>query len=87
MSEHVLELALAQSQDRILWEYATTHHSIIVTKDEDFADWVARGKPGPSIIWLRIGNCSNTALLIWFGRLLPQIINRLNRDERLVEVR
>ncbi len=87
VSEHVLELGLAQSKDPVLWEYAREFHAVIVTKDEDFADWVARGKTGASVVWLRIGNCTNTTLLIWFTARLPQIIDRLDRAERLVEVR
>jgi predicted nuclease of predicted toxin-antitoxin system len=87
VSEHVLELGLAQSKDRVLWEYAAEFHAIIVTKDEDFADWIVRGKAGASVVWLRIGNCTNTALLVWFTARLPQIIDRLDRQERLVEVR
>jgi predicted nuclease of predicted toxin-antitoxin system len=87
VSEHVLELGLAQSKDPVLWEYAAEFHAIIVTKDEDFADRVVRGKKGASVVWLRIGNCRNAELLVWFTARLPQIINRLERKERLVEVR
>ena len=45
VSEHVLELGVAQSKDRVLWEYAKEFRAVIVTKDEDFADWVAEAKP------------------------------------------
>ena len=86
-SEHVSEVGLAQSKDRALWEYAERFQAIIVTTDEDFADWVGRGKPGPSVVWLRIGNCTNTRLLTWFEALLPQVFQRLSQGERLVEVR
>ncbi|MCE0522536.1 MAG: DUF5615 family PIN-like protein [Methylacidiphilales bacterium] len=86
-AEHVLDLGLAQSKDDVLWEYAETHQAVIVTKDEDFADWIVRGKAGPSVVWLRIGNCTNAALINWLGSLWPQIFSRLNQGERLVEVR
>jgi predicted nuclease of predicted toxin-antitoxin system len=62
-AEHVLDLGLGQSKDEVLWEYALRHQAVIVTKDEDFADWVARGRSGPSVVWLRIGNCKNSTLL------------------------
>jgi len=86
-AEHVLELGLAQSKDDILWEYAERHQAVIVTKEEDFADWIIRGKPGPCVVWLRIGNCTNATLLSWLASLWPQIFARLNQGERLVEVR
>ena len=86
-AEHVLDLGLAQSKDDILWEYAERHQAVIVTKDEDFADWITRGRPGPSVVWLRIGNCTNATLIVWLTSLWPQISSRLNQGERLVEVR
>ena len=86
-AEHVLDLCLAQSKDDILWEYAEKYQAVIVTKDEDFADWIVRGRPGPSVVWLRIGNCTNSTLIIWLTSLWPQIFSRLNQGERLVEVR
>jgi predicted nuclease of predicted toxin-antitoxin system len=86
-AEHVFDLGLGQSKDNVLWEHAEKNQAVIVTKDEDFADWIARGRPGPSVVWLRIGNCTNTSLLIWLASLWPQILVRLNQGERLVEVR
>ena len=70
-----------------MWNYASQHQSAIITKDEDFAEWVRRSRPGPAIVWLRIGNSSNRALLAWLGPLLPQIVTKLQQAERLVEVR
>ncbi len=86
-AEHVLELGLGQSKDNVLWEYAEKHHAVIVTKDEDFADWIVRGRPGPSVVWLRIGNSTNAILLTWLASLWPQIQARLTQGERLIEVR
>ena len=87
LAEHVLDLGLGQSKDNVLWEYARTHGAIIITKDEDFSDWIARGKAGPAVVWLRVGNCTNTTLLTWLKSLWPQIMARLDQGERLVEVR
>ena len=60
---------------------------MIVTKDEDFAEWVLRGRRGPSVVWLRVGNTSGSALLAWFEPLLPTIVKKLDEGERLIEVR
>jgi predicted nuclease of predicted toxin-antitoxin system len=59
----------------------------MVTKDEDFAEWVRRGRPEPAVVWLRIGNSSKVALLAWLEPLLPAIVRQLEQGDRLVEVR
>jgi predicted nuclease of predicted toxin-antitoxin system len=83
----VLEVNLAQSKDTPIWRYAQEHKAVIMTKDEDFAEWVRRGRPGPSVVWLRIGNCSKRDLLDWLEPLLPVLIRKLEEGERLVEIR
>ncbi len=86
-AEHVLEINLAQSKDTLVWEYAREHGEVSITKDEDFAEWVRRGRPGPAVMWLRMGNSSKRALLAWLDPLLPLVVNKLQQAERLVEVR
>lgn len=83
---HVLELSMAQCPDNDLWRYAEEHDTVIVTKDEDFAEWVLAGRLGSPVVWLRIGNCTNAELMAW---LLPQwshVTEALERGERLVEI-
>jgi hypothetical protein len=46
-AEHVLEIGLAQSKDRVVWRYAQEQGAVIVTKDEDFAEWVRVAVPVP----------------------------------------
>ena len=86
-AEHVLELGLAQGDDNPIWQRAISQGAVIITKDEDFAEWVRRGRPGPSVVWLRVGNTSRRALLAWFTGVLPTMVNDLQNGERLVEVR
>ena len=86
-AEHVLEVNLAQSKDTPIWWYAHEQGAVIVTKDEDFAEWVRRNRPGPPVVWLRIGNSSKRALFVWLEPLLPLIVMKLEQGERLVEVR
>lgn len=85
-AEQVLDLGLAQSKDNVLWDYAIRRQAVIVTKDEDFAEWILRGKEGPAVLWLRIGNCTNNVLLTWLISLWPHILPRLAPGDRLVEV-
>jgi predicted nuclease of predicted toxin-antitoxin system len=86
-ADHVLDVNLAQSKDTPIWRYAHEHGAVIVTKDEDFAEWVRRGRLGPSVVWLRIGNSSTRNLLVWLEPLLPLIIQQLEQNDRLIEVR
>lgn len=86
-AEHVLDLGLGQGKDNPIWQRAIAAQSVIITKDEDFAEWARRGRPGPSVVWLRVGNTSRRALLAWFTPLLPKILRELDAGTRLVEVR
>ncbi len=60
---------------------------IIVTKDDDFAERTARTTDSPVVIWLRIGNATNRALMIWLTPRWQQITTLLDAGNRLIEVR
>jgi len=85
-SEHVLEVALAQSPDNDIWIYASKNGAAIVTKDEDFAEWVHSGREGPPVVWLRVGNCTNAELLAALLPAWPQVIAALEAGDRLIEI-
>ena len=40
-----------------------------------------------AVVWVRVGNCTNAALLRWFSPLWPEIRRRLEAGEQLIEVR
>jgi len=86
-AEHVLDIGLGQGKDNPIWHYAQQRGAIVISKDEDFAEWVRRGRPGPQVVWLRIGNSSKRALLSWLDPLWPAVLVRLEEGDRLVEVR
>ena len=85
-AHHVLELGMGQSSDSDLWLHASIHGYVIITKDEDFAQWTLASRPGPQIIWLRIGNCKNTELIDWLMPMWLQVIDALEYGERLIEI-
>jgi predicted nuclease of predicted toxin-antitoxin system len=86
-AEHVFELGLHQAEDATIWEHAVATGAIIITKDEDFAERTARTNAGPVVVWLRIGNATNRALLEWLTPRWAEIIELLESGNRLVEVR
>ena len=86
-AKHVADLGLRDSDDSAIWRYALQDQAVIITKDEDFPRRVQQSATAPVIVWLRIGNTSRRALLQWFEPLIPELVQLLNRGERLVEVR
>ena len=83
----VRELGLRDSDDGSIWNFAIAGNWTVLTKDEDFVARCVRHSPAPSVVWLRLGNCTNRVLFAWLGQLLPEIKNRLNAGERFIEVR
>jgi predicted nuclease of predicted toxin-antitoxin system len=81
---HVLDLGLAQSSDQLIAAQARLREAIVVSKDEDF---VALSQDGVWVLWIRLGNCSNEALVDAIGRTLPNVVARFEQGEFLVEVR
>lgn len=81
-----INLGLAGADDRTIWEHAVLHGLVIVTKDEDFALRRALQATGPAVVWIRVGNTRNDALLRWFAPLLSDILATLKRGEALLEI-
>jgi predicted nuclease of predicted toxin-antitoxin system len=84
---HVSDLQMEGSEDSVIWDYALNNNATIVTKDEDFAERTARTTSGPVIVWLRIGNATNSVLLEWLQPRFEPILHLLSDGQRLIEVR
>ena len=85
-ADHVLDLGLERAADRDIWEAATIHSAIIVTKDEDFRAMRMIAEEGPTILWIRIGNTTTPYLLDALARAWSLILDALERGEPIVEV-
>lgn len=86
-AEHVADIGLRDADDSPIWDYALKHKAVIVTKDEDFPHRLSQSQVTPIIVWLRIGNTSRLALLQWFEPLIPQVVELIERGDKLIEVR
>ena len=86
-ADHVEDLGLRHASDPAIWACAERRQAVIVTKDEDFVERYRRQASGPVIVWLRIGNSANAALLSWFLPILPAVVKRIRSGDRLIEVR
>jgi predicted nuclease of predicted toxin-antitoxin system len=86
-ADHVEGCALRDADDTEIWNRAAEVGAVLVTKDEDFAARSARTPVGPKVVWLRVGNTTNPALMQWLTPRLPNVIALLDRGDTLVEVR
>lgn len=86
-AHHVMDLGMEKAPDRAIWIWAEEHGAAIVTKDEDFAQWIALSDSGPQIVWIRLGNTTRRTLVAALQGSLPAIVQALEQGERLVEVR
>ena len=86
-AKHVAAIGLRNAEDAAIWRHALDHRAVLLTKDEDFAVRANQRRPAPVVVWLRIGNCSNRALRVWFTLLLPKIVSEIERGQQFVEVR
>lgn len=67
-SEHVSTLGMEGKPDEQIWKFAQVSGFTIVTKDKDFANLsVVWGSP-PKVIFLRVGNCKVSDILILLQR-------------------
>jgi predicted nuclease of predicted toxin-antitoxin system len=86
-AEHVLDLAMDEADDRVIWDYAGKNGSAIVTKDEDFISLSLQTGAKNQVVWVRLGNCRTPALLAAFETALPKLTQALRQGDRVVELR
>jgi predicted nuclease of predicted toxin-antitoxin system len=85
-ADHVVDVGLENADDKVIWSYALSEQMAIITKDEDFVEKLSLDSTGPSVVWIRVGNCSNQALIAWFSPLLLEVVRGLERGEKLLEI-
>lgn len=62
-SNHVKTLALTNTDDAVIWEYAKINNFVIISKDSDFYQRsLLYGHP-PKFIYLRIGNSPTSKII------------------------
>ena len=82
----VRELGLRDAEDPDIFAGARNEGAVVLTKDSDFVDLVARLGPPPQIIWLTCGNTSNAFLREILRNAWPYIQALLAAGEPLVEI-
>jgi predicted nuclease of predicted toxin-antitoxin system len=84
---HVLDVGMASSSDIEIFEYATSHFQIIVSKDEDFFYLSRRLNSDIRLLWIRLGNCRTTDLISALERRWLKIARCFEAGENFVELR
>ena len=59
---------------------------MLVTRDEDFAEWSRLRQPAAAVLWPRIGHLMQAELRAKLAPLLPELVERLQAGETLIEV-
>lgn len=84
-AEHVTDIGLGAAHDADIALHAETCAMILVSKDEDFLALRLPDRFG--LLWLRCGNTTNRALMIWMNERWELVEVLLNQGERFVELR
>lgn len=82
----VREVGLREAEDEAICEYARRTDAVVLTKDEDFVLLARSGGTTATVVWLRVGNCSNVELRAWLEPRLPGIVALVAQGGQVVEV-
>lgn len=61
-SVHVRDVGLSTADDQVVWIHAAQNRLTIVSKDSDFQQRALLFGHPPKVVWLRLGNCTTTAI-------------------------
>lgn len=84
---HAIDIGMDRVTDLELWDYASQHQRIMVSKDGDFFILAMRPKDEGSLLWLRLGNCRTIDLLSNLNKNWDQIEAAFSSGQQVVEVR
>ncbi len=85
-STHARTHQLHAASDTEIWEFARDHGLAIVTKDDDFLSLaLVHGAP-PKVVWLRLGNCTTSAVVSVLKEHTPAIRAHLKDADSTVLV-
>jgi predicted nuclease of predicted toxin-antitoxin system len=84
---HVADLGLAKANDIELWDRCGRELRVLVSKDDDFVSLANRPGDTGRLIWVRLGNCRNNALMAAFDHIHAELVLAIESGQRIVEVR
>lgn len=69
-----------------IWRFASAQGYGIVTMDEDFQHFAARYGTPAQVVWVRLGNVREPALLDAFSAVLPDLAGGLQSGIPVIEI-
>jgi predicted nuclease of predicted toxin-antitoxin system len=82
---HVAEFGMANATDGAIWDEAVARSAVLVTKNRDFSLLRAAKRQGPIVLWVRVGNIDNRALIRQRVSAMPRIAEAVARGEAVIE--
>ncbi|HYW07158.1 MAG TPA: DUF5615 family PIN-like protein [Longimicrobium sp.] len=79
-------LGLRDARDGEIFMAARASAAVVLTKDSDFVRLLHEHGPPPQILWITLGNTSNSRMKEVLRRTLPSALALLQRGEPLVEI-
>ncbi len=61
-SSHVSLVGSDRASDAEVFDYALDNGYALVSKDVDFAELAQARSPSPTVVWLRLGNCTTSEI-------------------------
>lgn len=80
------DLGLRDAADIKIFQAAQQQNVVLVSKDNDFVELVARYGTPPQLLWVTCGNVSNKKLHEVFGRLFQEALTLLKSGQPIVEI-
>jgi predicted nuclease of predicted toxin-antitoxin system len=84
---HVADAGLDEASDLDIWNHCIAADRVLISKDEDFVFLSSRPGDAGRLIWVRLGNCRNPALLAAFDTVHDSLLAAFAAGTRVVEVR
>ena len=82
----IRDLGHRDSEDEAIFRAAGEQGAVIMTKDRDFSELVARLGQPPQIIWITCGNTSTARMQEILRSAFPSALELLRAGEPLIEI-
>ncbi len=79
-------IGMRDAEDAQIFDALRRPGEVVVSKDSDFLDLVARLGPPPQVIWVTCGNVTNRSLRALLTAGLPKVLELLAAGEAVVEL-
>jgi len=80
------DLGMLECSDEQIFTRAKNEVDIVITKDKDFVALLERLGPPPQVIWITMGNTSNTRMKQVLQVRFPEAVEMFAKGESLVEI-